>query len=328
MNRALTTLRLHLNARRCRRLLAAGLLLLAGLLGGPSVRAQTSEPARTPATAAVVASDGSVPSSPLSGFADASVIHKQDAHVPLDLAFRDETGKTVTLREYFHPGRPVIVAMVYYNCPMLCGLTLSGLLEGVKPLDLRLGRDYDIVLVSFNPLETPELAAAKKANYLKALTESGTQDQALAAAGWHFLTSTSESAPRQLGDALGFGYKLDPVNHQYLHQAAIYICMPDGRVSRLIADTHFETPLLHDSLVYASEGQLASPLFRVAEFCGLVRFDGVTGQYVAVAKNIMRIGGALTALLLGAFVGSFWYRELRRRKHPEGPPQPGQPAAE
>lgn len=261
---------------------------------------------------------------PPQGFTDAVVVSKADAQVPLDLQFVDEEGKTVTLRQYFVAGKPVIVAMVYYECPMLCGLTLNGLLEGIRPLPLALGKDYQIITVSFNPREKPSLAKSKKAKFMEALGWSGTQ-AANAAAGWHFLTTPTDEPAQALGQALGFGYKYDIVNKQYLHQAAIYICMPDGRVSRLIADVHFETKMLQDSLTHASEGQIGSPLLQFARFCGLVHYDEGTGKYVAVARNIMRAGGLLTLLVLGGFLGTFWYREHKKRP-PHTPPAPPAPA--
>ncbi|MEI8195757.1 MAG: SCO family protein, partial [Phycisphaerae bacterium] len=293
-----------------RRWSVLGIFVLALGLGLATVRAQS---APAPDAAA-----GPAPA----GFTDAVVVAKADARVPLDLEFVDEEGQTVALRQYFAAGKPVIVAMVYYECPMLCGLTLNGLLEGIRPLPLALGKDYQIITVSFIPKEKPSMAKSKKAKFIDALGWSGTQ-ATNAAAGWHFLTTPSDEPAQALGQALGFGYKYDFINKQYLHQAAIYICMPDGRVSRLIADVHFETKMLQDSLTHASQGQIGSPLLQFARFCGLVHFDEGTGKFVAVAKNIVRAGGLLTVLLLGGFLGYFWYRE--HKKHQASPPAP--PAA-
>lgn len=240
------------------------------------------------------------------------IVDKPNAEIPLDLQFVDEAGTTVPLRKYFTPGKPVILAMVYYDCPMLCGLTLSGLRDGVSGLNLKAGTDYEIVTISFNPREKPRLAQAKKDNYIKALAK--TTDPGQWEKGWHFLTTTTDAPTRALGEALGFNYRYDPNTEQYIHQAAIYICTPGGRVSRTIADVHFETKLLNDSLVNASAGQLSSPILKLALLCGIVHYDGATGKYVTIAKNIMRLGGVVTILLLGGFVGGFWYRDLRKRK--------------
>ncbi len=159
--------------------------------------------------------------------AGAKIIDKPDAQVPLDLQFRDESGQPVKLGDYFQPNRPVLLIMVYFGCPQLCSLSLNGVTEAVRKIDLQPGKQFEIVTVSFNPKEGPELAAAKKANYIKSLGKPE------AAAGWHFLTSSDPAAAKTLGDAIGFGYRLNPETGQYLHQAGIYLCTPEGRVSRV-----------------------------------------------------------------------------------------------
>ena len=131
------------------------------------------------------------------------------------------------LGDYFHSDRPVLLIMVYFGCPRLCSLSLNGLTEAVRKIDLLPGKQFEIVTVSFNPEEGPALAAAKKENYLKSL------GKAEAAAGWHFLTSSDPTAARALGEAIGFGYWQNPQTGQYLHEAGIYFCTPEGRVSRV-----------------------------------------------------------------------------------------------
>ena len=159
--------------------------------------------------------------------AGAKIINKPDAQVPLDLQFSDESGQTVKLGDYFQPNRPVLLIMVYFGCPQLCSLSLNGVTEAVRKIDLQPGKQFEIVTVSFNPKEGPELAAAKKANYIKSLGKPE------AAAGWHFLTSSDPAAAKTLGDAIGFGFRLNPETGQYLHEAGIYLCTPEGRVSRV-----------------------------------------------------------------------------------------------
>ena len=159
--------------------------------------------------------------------AGAKIIDKPDAQVPLDLQFTDESGQPVKLGDYFQPNRPVLLIMVYFGCPQLCSLSLNGVTKAVRKVDLQPGRQFEIVTVSFNPKEGPALAAAKKANYIKSL---GNPE---AAAGWHFLTSSDPAAAKTLGDAIGFGFRLNPETGQYLHQAGIYLCTPEGRVSRV-----------------------------------------------------------------------------------------------
>jgi protein SCO1/2 len=244
---------------------------------------------------------------PPPGFEGATVIEKPDAQVPLDLEFTDEKGQTVRLGDFFHRDRPVLLAMVYFRCPMLCNLTLNGIVEAVKPLKLTPGREFEIVTVSFDPREGPELAGSKKANYLKSLGNP------VAGEGWHFLTSSNPAAAKTLGDALGFGYKLDAKGENYLHQAAIYICTPDGRVSRTMLGVKFPSDSLHVALAEASQGKISLGLFGVAISCGLIHFDMETGKYTWAAVALMRITGILTVIILGTVIGTMLYREARKK---------------
>ena len=209
--------------------------------------------------------------------AGAQIIEKPDAQVPLDLQFADESGQPVKLGDYFHPNRPVLLIMVYFGCPQLCSLSLNGVTEAVRKVDLQPGRQFEIVTVSFNPKEGPELAAAKKANYIKSLGKPE------AAAGWHFVTSSDTAAAKTLGDAIGFGFRLNPETGQYLHQAGIYLCTPEGRVSRVEQGVKFDAEMLRDSLIHASQGKISSGLFGVALACGIVHFDVQTGKYTWAA---------------------------------------------
>jgi protein SCO1 len=238
----------------------------------------------------------------------ATVVEKPDASVPLDVEFQDEEGRTVRLGDYFKSQRPVLLALVYYRCPMLCNLTLNGVVQAIKPINLTPGRDFEIVTVSFDPREGPELAKAKKENYIKELGNSE------AAEGWHFLTSSRPAAARAVGDAIGFGYKLDPKGENYLHQAAIYVCTPEGRVSRTFLDVHFESDMLHDSLVNASAGKIGRGLFGTALSCGLMHFDPASGKYVWAAAAIMRVTGIATVLILTAGISTFIIRDTRKRR--------------
>src|SRR5690348_3646919 len=149
---------------------------------------------------------------------------KLGSQVSLDLAFRDETGKTVTLAEYFGK-KPVILVLGYYQCPMLCTLTFNGMVEGLNDMKWSIGDEFNVVNVSINPRETPELAAAKRKNYLKQYGRPS------AAAGWHFLTG-DEPQIRKLADEVGFQYAYDPSVHQYAHPSGLTILTPDGKVSK------------------------------------------------------------------------------------------------
>lgn len=245
---------------------------------------------------------------PPPGFEGATVVEKPNAQVPLDLEFQDEDGQTVRLGDYFTKDRPVLLAMIYFRCPTICPLTLNGMANGVRPLKLLPGKDFEMVTVSFDPREGPELAKAQKAKLIESLGKPE------AAAGWHFLTSSRASAARTLGDALGFGYKLDPKGEWYLHQAAIYVCTPDGRVARTIRGVQFDPDVVRDSLVNASAGKISSGLFGVALSCGLVHYDPTTGKYTWAAVAIMRVTGILTVVVLATAIGTMLYRENKRTK--------------
>jgi protein SCO1/2 len=227
--------------------------------------------------------------------------------VPLDLQFADEAGQTVKLGDYFHPNRPVLLVMVYFGCPKLCSLTLNGVTKALRTVDLEPGREFEIVTVSFDPKEGPQMAAAKKANYITSLGKPE------AAAGWHFLTSSDPAAARTLGDAIGFGYRLNPETGQYLHEAGIYFCTPEGRVSRVEGGISFDANVVRDSLVHASQGKISSGLFGVALACGFAHFDMETGKYTWAAMTIMRVTGITTLILLGSAIGFMVYRESRQK---------------
>ncbi len=285
------------NQRICLRSACVGLLWLGIVLSTLPAAAQTNEP-------------------PPPGFEGATVVEKPNAQVPLDAAFCDEQGQPVRLGDFYGHGRPVLLSMIYLRCPMLCSLTLNGIVKAIRPLKLLPGRDFEIVTVCFDPRESPELAKAKKANYIQSLGKPGT------AAGWHFLTNSDGSQARKVGDAIGFGYKLDPKGEFYLHQSAIYICTPQGRVARVIQGVEFDCDVLRDSLINASAGKISSGLLGVALSCGLVHFDPASGKYVWAAVAIMRVTGIATVALLAGVIGTLVYRETRKKKpdKPEGEP--------
>jgi protein SCO1/2 len=238
--------------------------------------------------------------------AGAKIAPKPDAPVPLDLTFKDEAAKTVKLGDYFHPDRPVVLSMVYFGCPKLCSLSLNGLTTALRGVGLKPSEQFEVITVSFDPKEGPELAAAKKQNYIQSL---GNPE---AAAGWHFLTSSDPAAAKALGDAIGFGFRLMP-DGNYLHQAGIFICTPEGRVSRVQEGILFDRTELHDSLINASKGKISSGLFGVALDCGLFSFDAATGKYTWAAVAIMRVTGITTLLLLASGIGWMLYRENQKK---------------
>ena len=228
-----------------------------------------------------------------------------DAALPLDLEFLDEDGRTVRLRDYFDGVRPVILTLNYYRCPMLCGLQLNGVVAGMEELDWTPGVEFEMVTVSIDPLETPELAKAKKENYLKRYQRPA------AARGWHFLTGRQVNIER-LAETVGFGYTYDVVSGQYAHAAAIFVITPDGRVARYLYGIEYPPKNLKLALMEASQGEIGSPLDQLIMYC--FHYDPASRRYAPVAMNIMRVGGGATALVLGATLGVWWLRESRRRR--------------
>jgi protein SCO1/2 len=227
-----------------------------------------------------------------------------DAQVSPDLVFLDESGKTVKLGDYF--GRkPLILNLVYYNCTMLCGEALAGLSSAMKLVKFDVGNQFDVITVSFDPRETPEMAAAKKADYVKRYGRPG------AAAGWHFLTGQPESI-NALTKTVGFNYQYDPKNHQYAHATAILLLTPQGRISRYFYGIDFPPKDLRMGLVEASQGKIGNAVDAVLLFC--YHYDPETGKYGAMVGNILRLGAALTILLLGGLLFILWRLDLSAAK--------------
>jgi protein SCO1/2 len=223
-----------------------------------------------------------------------------DAQVPPDLTFRDETGKTVRLGDYF--GRkPLILNLVYYNCTMLCGEALAGLASAMRLVKFDVGNEFDVVTVSFDPRETPEMAAAKKKDYV------GRYGRANAAAGWHFLTGQPDSI-NALTKAVGFQYQYDPKSNQFAHATAIMVLTPQGRISRYFYGVDFPPKDLRMGLVEASQGKIGNAVDAVLLYC--YHYDPETGKYGAMVANILRLAAAATILMMGIFLFILWRLDL------------------
>jgi protein SCO1/2 len=223
-----------------------------------------------------------------------------DAQVPPDLTFRDETGATVKLGDYF--GRkPLILNLVYYNCTMLCGEALAGLASAMRLVKFDIGNEFDVVTVSFDPRETPEMAAAKKKDYVRRY------GRANAAAGWHFLTGEPDSI-NALTKAVGFQYQYDAKTNQYAHATAIMVLTPQGRISRYFYGVDFPPKDLRMGLVEASEGKIGNAVDAVLLFC--YHYNPETGKYGAMVANILRLAAAATLLIMGIFLFIFWRMDL------------------
>ncbi len=212
--------------------------------------------------------------------------------VPLDLAFRDEAGRPVTLRSLFR-GRAVVLSLAYYECPMLCTLTLNGLGSALSVLTFDVGRDFDVLTVSFEPKETPALAAAKKKAYLARYRRPGAEE------GWHFLTGDAP-AIAALTSAVGFRYAWDAETRQYAHPAGLVVLTPDGRIARYMYGVEYAPRDLRLALVEASQRRIGNPVDTVLLYC--YRYDPTRGRYAASVLRLVRFGGILTVLGLAAFV--------------------------
>lgn len=231
-----------------------------------------------------------------------NIEQKLNEQVPLNLTFRDESGREVELKDYFGK-KPILLTLVYYECPSLCGLVLQGVLKSLRVLNYTPGKEFEILTVSISPKETPALAAQKKQTFLK---EYGRLD---AAEGWHFLTG-DEPQIRALADAVGFRYVYDPKSGQYAHAAGIMLLTPTGRVARYFYGIEYSPRDLRMGIIDASQGKVGSPVEKVILFC--FQYDPSTGKYSVAIIRVIQLGGMVTVLLLGTFIGTHLYRESRK----------------
>jgi protein SCO1/2 len=224
-----------------------------------------------------------------------------NAQIPLELTFKDENGQTARLGQYFGQ-KPVVLALVYYECPGLCDLILNGLSHAMQQISLNVGSDYQVVTVSFNPKETWQLANAKKSNYLEKYQRPGAKD------GWHFLTG-DEASIKKLADTVGFHYKYDPVSKQFAHASAIMVLTPEGKMARYFYGIEYKPRDFRLGLVEASDNKIGTPADQVLLFC--YHYDPTTGKYGMAITQVTRALGTATVLLLGGFV----FIMLRRDRH-------------
>jgi len=246
---------------------------------------------------------GTVSSGLPTALRDVRIEQKLDQQLPLDLQFRDEAGQSVKLGQYFGQ-KPVVLALVYYDCPMLCTQVLNGMVESFRVLPFQLGKEYDVVTISFDPRETPQLAEKKKKVYIGYLPD---KMQASANAGWHFLTGDAENI-RQITDAVGFRYHYDESTKQFAHASAIMVATPQGKLSRYYYGIEYPARDLRLGLIESAQNKIGSPVDQLLLYC--YHYDPATGKYGAVVMNIVRAGGIATML---AIVAMFF---LLRRRNP------------
>lgn len=231
---------------------------------------------------------------------------KLNQTLPLHLTFRDESGQSMRLTHYFGQ-KPVILVFAYYECPMLCTLVLNGLLTSLNDMAFDVGNQFDIVTVSFDPTETPELAAAKKEVYLNMYGRPGAEK------GWHFLTG-DEAAIKELTEAAGFYYQYDSARDEYAHPTGIMVVTPQGKISRYLYGIDFPSTDLRLGLVEAASDKIGSPVDQLLLMC--YHYDPALGKYTLTIMNIVRLVGTATVGVLGAVVLVLFRRDRGKKLNP------------
>jgi protein SCO1 len=227
--------------------------------------------------------------------------------IPPDLMFRDETGKSVRIGDFFGQ-KPIVLSLVYFDCPALCTEVLNGELRTMKAISLDLGKDFEAVTVSFEPKDTPGLAKAKRDVYIGQYGRPGSTDH------WHFLTGEQQSIDA-LTNVAGFHYAYDSSIRQFAHAAAILVLTPDGRIDRYFYGVQYPARDVRLGLVEASAGKIGTVTDQALLYC--YQYDPMTGKYGVVVMNVLRAAGGLTVLVLGIFMTMMF---LRERKRPSGVP--------
>lgn len=230
---------------------------------------------------------------------------KLGAQLPLDTELKDEDGNIVRLGDYFRGNRPVIVTFVYYECPMLCNQVLNGLTGSLKGLAFDAGKEFDVIAISFDAseFEKPGLAKSKKASYMERYGRPGTEK------GWHFLAGNQESIDK-LTSAAGFSYQWNEKSSQFAHAAGIMIANPDGKLSRYFYGIDYSPKDIKFGLMESAENKVGNPAEKLLLYC--YHYDPATGKYGLAILKVMRLGGIVTILGLGAMVFVFWRRNKKR----------------
>jgi protein SCO1/2 len=265
------------------------------LLLTPSVRAQIIQPG------------------PPSELKAVDVTEELGQQVPLDLTFTDDAGEKVQLSRYFNQGKPVILILAYYHCPMLCSLVLDGMAKGLNQLDWAPGEKYQVLTVSIDSTETVESARAKREQILQVLDKPGNDS------GWRFFVGDVGQI-RALANSVGFQYYFDKKLKQYAHPAVAMILTPDGHISRYLYGIEFKKNDLRLSLLEASNGKIGTTIDRVILFC--YHYNPDAKGYVLFATKLMKAGGVLTVIGIGFFLMILWRRDIRKRPDRK-PPENG-----
>jgi protein SCO1/2 len=238
-----------------------------------------------------------------------------DQRVPLDIPFKDDAGLSVRLADYFGK-RPVVMLFAYYECPMLCTQVINGLAGALKVISLEPGKDFEVVVVSFDPRDTPSAAATKKAAFLERYGRTSGD-------GTHFLTG-EQSAIQRLTKAAGFRYVWDEETSQFAHPSGIIVLTPDGRLARYLFGIEYGPRDLRFGIVEASDGKIGNPADALLLYC--YHYDPMTGKYGFVIMRALRIAAVATLLALGAFIAVMIRRERTRHQHSAPAPSTQHPA--
>ena len=247
---------------------------------------------------------GTVATARLPQLENVSFKQKLDTQLPLDTHFKDENGRDVTLGQYFDGTRPVVLAFVYYSCPMLCTQIMNGVSRTIKVLPFTPGKDFDVVFISFDPRDKPETASAKKIalmNYWSMQNQSG---------AWHFLTG-EEPQIKRVTSAAGFFYMWDERSQQYAHLSGLLVLTPDGRLSRYFYGVEYSPKEVRLALVESGEGRVGSVIDELLLYC--YHYDPSQGRYGVIVMNLVRLGGVLTLLALGGFI---YFMRRQEKLHP------------
>jgi protein SCO1 len=230
---------------------------------------------------------------------------KLGEQLPLDTVFKDENGDPVKLGNYFSTGRPVILALVYYECPMLCNQVLNGLNGSLKGMNFDAGKDFDVVAISFDARENekPDLAKNKKASYVEHYGRAGGEN------GWHFLTGEQASIDAVTKSA-GFNYHWDERSNQFAHAGGIMVVTPQGKMSHYLYGIDYAPKDLKFAVMEASENKVGTPSDQLLLYC--YHYDPATGKYGLAILNVMRVGGIATLLMMGTMALVFWRRNKKR----------------
>jgi protein SCO1/2 len=238
------------------------------------------------------------------------VTEQLDKPLPKDAVFRDHTGKQVHLGDYFDGRRPVVLTLAYHGCQVVCSMVLGATLETLKEQAWTLGNEFRAVTISIDPRDTPQVAAKKRSQLMDLYGREK--------AGWDFLVG-DEANIRKVANAVGFKYRYDARQDQYAHPAVLMLTKPNGDMARYLYGLEFDPKDVRIGLLEASQGKSISTIEKAILFCYM--YDPIGAKYVVVARNVMKLGGAITVVVLAMFLGAMWRRERRNRRRPEAPGQ-------